>query len=62
MKTIKKIWSWLNGKKTVIGTTGYMLCTSLPLPEPYKLIGQTIFGLMGGVGIIHKKLKGELKK
>lgn len=59
--------SWLNGKKTVIGSMMLALAVWLPqlgIQEPWvptvvQWLG--IIGTMfGGTGIIHKQRKGEL--
>lgn len=56
---------FLNGKKTVIGTI--MLALSVWLPQ-FGIDGQWIQWLvwigtaMGGVGTLHKGVKGELSK
>jgi hypothetical protein len=59
---MKKIWEWLNGKKTVIGTL--LIAASFVIPEPYDKVAYTLGGLIGGTGLAHKaqKYKNEAQK
>jgi len=55
---MQKIWEWLNGNKTIIGT---LILTVTPM-----LLGDHTFafqflmwlgGLLAGVGVVHKAVK-----
>jgi hypothetical protein len=53
-----KIWEWLNGNKTVIGTL-ILVATPLLLGEHtfgYELL-MWLGGLLAGVGVAHKVVK-----
>lgn len=56
----KKSWEWLDDKKTVIG--GAMVWTSTLLKPHTLAYGILYYGgtLLGGVGVAHKSIKGEL--
>ena len=59
---IKAIWGWFNGKKTTIGfileTVGTGLISQYPTAG---LILQVVGGALGGTGVVHKIIKGDLK-
>ena len=71
---ILRVWAWLNGKKSVIGTTGGLIGVGLTkIPEPIcQAIGwflQAVCWPLTSLGILHKVGKkskigkpGEFKK
>ena len=61
MKTLIKIWDYLNGKKTIIGSVGLFITFGSEglgwLPPEIAGWLKGIFGAMTGVGISHKIYK-----
>lgn len=56
---MKKIWEWFDGNKTVIGT---LILTITPMLLGSHTIGfeflMWLGGILAGVGVAHKALKG----
>jgi len=56
---MKKIWEWLDGNKTVIGT---LILVATPLLLPDHTLGfqflMWLGGIMAGIGVTHKLKKG----
>ena len=66
--TVKKIWKWLNGKKTVFGTGAHiawfisnMIFKDLTDSGQYWE-GHAYIGTLTGTGLVHKSLKTETGK
>lgn len=64
MKTVKKFWNWFSGKKTVIGYIGVQVLSfgfvhNHISPDALEMM-QWGFGIMGGVGVMHKVSKSEV--
>lgn len=64
-ETIKKLWKYLDGKKTVIssfywGTGSAIILVLFPsgLPEPYLTLWMKIGGILTAMGLGHKFVKG----
>lgn len=56
-----KIWSWLDGKKRIIGTL--LLGASDLVPDPWLKWGLYGAGmLLGGVGAVHGVIKNKKAK
>jgi hypothetical protein len=60
---MKKIFSWLNGKKRSIGIIGLSVC-SLKLAENNINVdileaGKLLFSIIGGIGVAHADLKSD---
>jgi ABC-type phosphate transport system auxiliary subunit len=68
MKTLKKIWRFLSGKKTVIGMIMMLTAQGLQAFFPNALTPDQINFLntagaaIGGIGLIHKGAKTETAK
>lgn len=67
MKLIKKLWSKLDGWKTIIGFVGHSILFASNVKWNYatlnqELIGHSIIGQMTGVGLGHKFSKTESGK
>lgn len=69
MNWLKKAWSWLDGKKTVIGSVAVNIATFMPefnvsilgVDVPIK-DGLLYLGMaLGGTGLLHKGKKGGTK-
>ena len=65
MKNTKKIWIWLNGKKTIIGLLGLQII-SYPFterwdPQIVDILTWT-FNILAGGGLLHKGTKYLLPK
>jgi hypothetical protein len=58
---IKKAWEFVDGKKTAIGTI--MAIASNIFPEYTVMHNLLYWGgqLIGGTGVVHKAVKGQLK-
>ena len=56
---MKKIWEWLNGNKTVIGTLILAVLSTGIVPD--HTLGYEVMlwlgGLLAGVGVVHKAVK-----
>jgi len=63
MKTVKRIWKWLSGKKSAIGIVGLSFC-QLGLiknninPGVLEILN-LLFTIMGGAGVIHRDWKSD---
>lgn len=61
---MKKIWTWLNGKKTVIGGALFLagkVATLLGQPAVGEVL-EIAGGVIGGVGVGHKGVKSYQKR
>ncbi len=62
MKFFKKLWNWLDGKKSIIGAIAIMtvnsdyIATLISNPNLYALL-QGIAGVIFGIGLLHKTVK-----
>ena len=56
---MKKLWDWLDGNKTLIGT---LILTVTPMLVPDHTIGfqflMWLGGILAGGGVVHKLAKG----
>jgi len=64
MKTLKKIWDWLNGKKTNIAAGALLIIKVLmmcgvPIPAPALEIMDLLFYSLLGIGLGHKAVKNK---
>ena len=60
-KFLKKIWVFLDGKKTIIGTSALFLMEKFGsvIPEPYHTIAYTAIAIFTGVGFTDKERKNK---
>ena len=61
MNTLKKIWEFWNGKKTVVGAVGLFLTYGAEglgwlSPEIASAL-KAVFGSLGATGLVHKGIK-----
>ena len=59
---LKKAWSWLSGKKTIIGSLavaflGLDLDFMQKIPADITTIAYWLFGLLAAGGLLHKGVK-----
>ena len=60
-KFFKSIWTFLDGKKTIIGTSGLFLMEKFGsvIPEPYHTIAYILIVIFTGVGFTDKECKNK---
>jgi hypothetical protein len=66
MRAIEKFWNWFSGKKTVIGYIGVQFLSLAWAQSHISTDALEImrwgFGIMGGIGVMHKVSKSEMNK
>jgi hypothetical protein len=59
MKTkLQKVWAWLDGNKTIIGSTTIAILEACPIPQPVKGIIISVMALITGASVVHHYQKG----